>query len=91
MALDIDMASVTELLDLLCCPETHQPLRVATPAELALANREGVLNRAGWVGNRPMTDGLVREDGSILYPVWDEIPCLLIEEGIPLKVQTVVS
>lgn len=83
------MGSVTELLGLLCCPETHQALRAATPAELAFANRTGVLNRAGRVGIRSVKGGLVREDGLILYPVWDEIPCLLIEEGIPLKVQPV--
>ncbi len=77
-----------ELLDLLCCPETHQPLRAATAEELAAVNRPGVLNRAGQGPQQVVPDGLVREDGAIFYPVWDNIPCLLIEEGILLKGQT---
>lgn len=80
-----------ELLDLLCCPETHQPLRIATNEELALVSREGVVNRAGKPTAHPVTDGLVREDGAVLYPIWDDIPCLLIEEGISLRSSSVPS
>jgi len=75
----------SDLLALLCCPETHQPLRAANTDELALANREGAVNRAGRPIGRLTTEGLVREDGEVLYPIWDEIPCLLIEEGILLR------
>lgn len=39
-------------------------------------------------GNRPVVeqleDGLVRADLKILYPIRENIPVMLIEEGIPL-------
>lgn len=75
----------SELLELLCCPETHQALHIATPEQLEKVNLEGTVNRAGTPVRLPIPAGLIREDGAVLYPVWDDIPCLLIEEGIPLK------
>ena len=33
---------------------------------------------------KPITEGLVREDGRILYPVEDGIPVMLVEESIEL-------
>ena len=60
-----------EVLALLCCPVTRQPLRLATPAELAAM--------------QPLPDAaLVREDGRVAYPVRDGIPVLIAEEGIAL-------
>ena len=84
MASGTEMIS-PEVLDLLCCPETQQPLRVATAGQLAQVNTSGTLNRAGTSVRLPIPAALVRDDGTVLYPVWDDIPCLLIEEGIPLK------
>lgn len=57
------------LLELLCCPETRQPLRMATSEELA---------RLG------LHAALVREDGRIAYPIRDEIPLLVLDEAVPL-------
>lgn len=57
------------LLDLLCCPETHQPLRPATAEELARLGE---------------TAALVREDGRAAYPIRDDIPLLVLEEQLPL-------
>ena len=41
------------------------------------------------VGGQTVTEaiesGLVREDGTILYPVREGIPVLLVEEGLPLE------
>lgn len=77
-----------ELLQILACPATHQPLRVATADELARVN-EGI--RAGTCKNvdgaavaGELVEGLVREDATVLYAVRDEIPVLLVEEGILL-------
>ena len=76
------------LLDLLVCPETKQPLRVADESTLAELNariRDGsVSTRGGESVTSPLTEALVREDGTALYPVRDDIPIMLIDESIPL-------
>lgn len=79
------------LLDILVCPETKQPLRVADAALLERLNdsiRKGaVVARGGQTVNDPLAEGLVREDGAVLYPVRDDIPIMLIDEAIPLPQQ----
>lgn len=77
-----------ELLAILVCPETHQPVAEADGDVLARANgavAEGSLrNRGGGVVEEPVEEGLVREDGRVLYPVRDGIPIMLIDESIDL-------
>ena len=76
------------LLDILVCPETKQPLSVADSALLERLNAAirtgGVKNRGGQAVATPIDEGLVRKDGSVLYPVRDDIPIMLIDESIPL-------
>jgi uncharacterized protein YbaR (Trm112 family) len=77
-----------ELLDILVCPETKQPVALADN-DLLLALSEKVAagtlrNRGGEKIEKPIVEGLVREDGKILYPVDDGIPVMLIEESIEL-------
>ena len=76
------------LLDILVCPETKQPLSVADSALLERLNAAirtgGVQNRGGQAVATPLDEGLVRKDGSVLYPVRDDIPIMLIDESIPL-------
>jgi len=85
----------TELLKMLVCPETHQPLREAEGALLAKVNeaiRAGkVSNRSGSQVAEPLTEALIRQDGKILYPVREGIPVLLVDEGIPLEQLSVTS
>ncbi len=75
-----------QLLEILVCPETHQPVRPADAELLALVNEAiesgRVVNRAGSPVSSPLEDALVREDGRVLYPVREDIPIMLIDECI---------
>lgn len=78
-----------ELLDILACPETKEPVHMAEQAMVddlnARIERGEVTNRGGAKVERTMDGGLVREDGKYLYPIEDEIPIMLIDEAIPLQ------
>ena len=77
-----------DLIEILACPETKQPVRLATAEQLEKVNaaiREGTLrNRGGEPVAKELSEALVREDGKVLYPVDDGIPIMLIEESIEL-------
>jgi uncharacterized protein len=76
------------LLEILACPETHQPLHQASASELTAVNARIAAGKQKNVGGESISDeidaGLVREDGKILYPIRDAIPVMLIDEGLPL-------
>jgi uncharacterized protein YbaR (Trm112 family) len=75
-----------ELLDILVCPETKQPVRLADTDLVARINASiaagGVNNRGGDSVVEAISGGLVREDGKLLYPIRDDIPIMLIDEAI---------
>jgi uncharacterized protein YbaR (Trm112 family) len=77
-----------DLLEILVCPETKQPVALASAEVLAKLRREveagRLRNRGGQPVTQPISEGLVREDGKILYPIDDGIPVMLIEESIEL-------
>jgi len=77
-----------EFLKILRCPEDRSTLSPADPqliARLTAALEAGTLrNRGGEVVTRKFSEGLVRADGKLLYPIYDQIPILLIDEAIPL-------
>jgi uncharacterized protein YbaR (Trm112 family) len=79
-----------DLLKILCCPETHQEVRLADPAVVDKLNEHivtGTLkNRAGQAVQEKIDGGLVRADGKVLYPIRRNIPVMLVDEGIPLAV-----
>lgn len=77
-----------ELVEILICPESRQPVALASPEQLEALNariRAGTLrNRGGGSVEKEFEEGLIREDGRILYPVDDGIPVMLVEESIEL-------
>lgn len=77
-----------DLLAILACPDTRQPLAEADEALLARVNTAIAAGSLRNVGGAPVTGelagGLVREDRRVLYPIRDGIPVLLIDEGIAL-------
>ncbi|MGD9646650.1 MAG: Trm112 family protein [Pirellulales bacterium] len=81
-----------ELLDILVCPETRQPLREA-PADVlerlnAAIGQGTLVNRSGQRVEQRLPGGLVREDGLVLYPIVDDIPIMLEGESIILDSAT---
>ena len=78
-----------DLLAILACPETHQPLAEADAALLARANQRiaagEAKTRGGATVEGSLEAGLVRQDGKVLYPIRDGIPVLLVDEGIVLS------
>ena len=82
------MAIKPDLLEILVCPDDRTKLALADSEKVAALNEAitagKIKNKGGEAVGDTVEQGLVREDGSILYPVRDDIPVLLIEEGIPL-------
>ena len=78
-----------ELLEILVCPESRQPVAAAPDDLLARLNGEidsGTLrNRGGDPVTKPIDEGLLREDGKVFYVIDDGIPVMLIEESIELS------
>ena len=78
-----------ELIEILACPETKQPVQLAQKELVeklnGLIEQDQLTNRAGKPVKEKMEAGLVREDGKFLYPIIEDIPVMLIDEGIPLE------
>ena len=78
-----------EILQLLVCPESHQPLKLGEQKLIENLiqgiRAKKVKNRQGTLVEREPEQVLVREDRKYLYPIYDNIPVLLVEEAIPLE------
>ena len=77
-----------KFLKLLVCPETRTPLTQADSGLVKKLNgavaRRDLKNKAGRVLESPLDGALVRADGKVAYPIVDNIPMLLVDEGIGL-------
>jgi uncharacterized protein YbaR (Trm112 family) len=77
------------LLEILCCPESRQPVALAddhTVQKLNAAIAAGtVKNRAGQPVREKVDGALARSDGKYLYPIRQNIPVMLIDEAIPAQ------
>ena len=75
-----------DLLAILRCPETRQPLILADTDALAFANARiaagSVRDANGEPVSAPLTEALATTDGRRIYPVREGIPILLVEEVI---------
>ena len=78
-----------EILQILVCPEDRAPLTLAGDDLLARLNRAiaagQIRTRGGRTVEEPLRGGLVRRDKTLLYPVIDDIPVLLVDEAIALE------
>jgi uncharacterized protein YbaR (Trm112 family) len=78
-----------DLLAILCCPETKQAVSLADDQLIDKLNgaiSKGELkNKAKKPVAEKLDGGLVRADNKILYPIREDIPVMLIDEGIPLE------
>lgn len=77
------------LLAILCCPETKQTVTLADASLIQRLNEaiksRRLQNKGKQVVTEPVEGGLLRADAKILYPIRENIPVMLIEEGIPIE------
>jgi uncharacterized protein len=78
-----------DLLAILCCPETKQEVSLLEPAVIERLNQRIAKGELKTKDGRPVTEkidgGLVRKDRTLVYPIRDQIPIMLIEEGIRIE------
>lgn len=76
-----------ELLEILCCPKTKVPVEMLSEDKLKAVNdrigRGDVKTVDGSKVDKPLDSGLITEDGKTIYRIDDDIPIMLIDEGIP--------
>ena len=87
-ALQISAMISEEFLSLIRCPLTLSSLTIADPALVATVNERvaagELLNRGGDIVDRTIDGGLISSEETLMYAVRNGIPCLLLDEAIPL-------
>ncbi len=80
------MSLPDHLLDILCCPVSHEPLLPLSREKLNKLNAAIAAGEIQFVDHEaveaPLTAALVTRDGKVVYPIEDGIPVLLPERGI---------
>jgi len=78
----------SHLLDILCCPVSHQPLRPLDKSRLKALNQRirdgGVVYVDHSSITEPVSAGLITRDDKVIYAIEDDIPVLLPDRGIAL-------
>jgi len=76
-----------ELLDILCCPVTKQPVESLPSEKLKrlnqLVSQGAVKNVDGSAVETPIDEALITTDGKTIYRIDDGIPVMLVDLGIP--------
>jgi len=74
------------LLDILCCPVSHEPLRPLEKSRIKKLNnaieRGELLYVDGGTVDQPISEALVTRDAKVVYAVEAGIPVLLPDRGI---------
>lgn len=74
------------LLDILCCPVSHEPLLPLSKGKLSKLNQAIESGEVQYVDGEKveaaLLAALVTRDGKVVYPIEDGIPVLLPERGI---------
>ena len=77
------------LLDILCCPDSKQPVNLLGAPQLEKLNRclaEGGLKLIdGSPAKGPLQAGLVTADGQRVYRIDDDIPVMLVDQAIDTR------
>jgi len=80
------MALSDPLLDILCCPVSHQPLRPLEKSRLKKLNERISAGDVQYVDHSPVEEqakeALITRDDKVVYLVVDGIPVLLPDRGI---------
>lgn len=81
------MSLEKRLLEILCCPETKQPVGLLDAKQIEVLNRAqsaGTLKHAdGSPVTAKLSAGLLTTDGKRVYVIDDGIPVMLIDQAIP--------
>jgi uncharacterized protein YbaR (Trm112 family) len=76
-----------ELLDILCCPVTKEPLEMLAADKLAHVNDLIAEGKIKTVDGKPVetkiVEALITTDGKTIYRIDDDIPVMLVDMGIP--------
>ena len=76
-----------QLLGILCCPKTKVDVELLSAQELKKLNeaikKGSVKNIAGQVVEEALSEGLITIDKKTVYRIEEDIPVMLIDEGIP--------
>ncbi len=76
-----------ELLEILCCPKTKVPVELLSDDKRNTLNeriKKGEVKTVeGKKVDTPLESGLITEDQKTIYRIDDDIPIMLIDEGIP--------
>lgn len=76
------------LLDILVCPETKEPLSLVPMQVIEKINSQIEVRALNSRNNKPIKEkidgGLLREDKKFLYAIRDDIPIMLIDESIAM-------
>jgi uncharacterized protein len=74
------------LLEILCCPVTREPVRMARRDELDALNQSisqgGVVSVNGVPIETVLPEAMITRDGKTIYRVDDGIPVMLVDESI---------